>query len=202
MRGRVSSSRGGRDSLLAVSHPCLHFRACRDASVSRVCNNCCWAFGELALRVGKPIAPMVPTVLELLAKVLSQANDETLPRSVLENTAVTMARMALQCPELFVEPGRFLFSWIRCAMLVEEAVEREHCFLGVSAVVCTFAPKLATFAVPLCHMVNAYEDPPASVKDAVKQCVHAGCWWRLDGAWCSLVWLCRWCLCVSACLRR
>ncbi|GKC10155.1 transportin-1 isoform X1 [Tanacetum coccineum] len=67
-----------------------------------VANNACWAIGELEIKVNQAILRLVP--------ILQHA--EGLNKSLIENSAITLDRLALVCPEL-VSPHmeHFMQSW-------------------------------------------------------------------------------------------
>ncbi|KAG2703104.1 hypothetical protein I3843_06G114100 [Carya illinoinensis] len=74
-----------------------------------VANNACWAIGELAVKVRQEIAPVVLTVISCLVPILQHAKE--LNKSLIENSAITLGRVAWVCPEIvaphmehFMEP--------------------------------------------------------------------------------------------------
>ncbi|KAL6963674.1 hypothetical protein U1Q18_034680 [Sarracenia purpurea var. burkii] len=75
-----------------------------------VANNACWAIGELAVKVRQEISPIVMTVISSLVPILQHA--EELNKSLIENSAITLGRLAWVCPEL-VSPHmeHFMQSW-------------------------------------------------------------------------------------------
>lgn len=66
----------------------------RLAEVS-VCNNAAWAAGEIALQAGGDMEQYVTPLMERLVPVLLSAKAA---RSLTENSAVTIGRLALVCP--------------------------------------------------------------------------------------------------------
>jgi hypothetical protein len=66
----------------------------RIAEVS-VCNNAAWAAGEIALQAGSDMEPYVTPLMERLVPVLLSTKSA---RSLTENSAVTIGRLALVCP--------------------------------------------------------------------------------------------------------
>ncbi|KAL0448093.1 UNVERIFIED_CONTAM: Transportin-1, partial [Sesamum latifolium] len=75
-----------------------------------VANNACWAIGELAIKVHKEISPVALTVVSCLVPILQ--HPEGLNKSLIENSAITLGRLAWVCPEL-VSPHmeHFMQSW-------------------------------------------------------------------------------------------
>ncbi|KAK7855605.1 transportin-1 [Quercus suber] len=63
-----------------------------------VANNACWSIGELAVKVRQEIAPVVMTVISCLVPILQHV--EEVNKSLIENSAITLGRLAWVCPEL------------------------------------------------------------------------------------------------------
>lgn len=79
-----------------------------ESELMSVCNNACWAVGEIALRHGAAFEPFADAVLERTVPLINQP--ET-PRTLRENVAITLGRMGLVLPgkvapglEVFAEP--------------------------------------------------------------------------------------------------
>ena len=60
-----------------------------------VCNNAIWAIGEIAIQLGAETNQYVPLILEQLIEIINRPNT---PKTVLENTAITIGRLGLVCP--------------------------------------------------------------------------------------------------------
>lgn len=68
----------------------------RPADIS-VCNNAAWAAGEIALQAGEEMKPWVQPLMEKIVPVLLNPKAA---RSLTENSAVTIGRLAIVCPEV------------------------------------------------------------------------------------------------------
>ncbi|TMX00812.1 hypothetical protein EJD97_000122 [Solanum chilense] len=99
-----------------------------------VANNACWAIGELAIKVQKEISPVVLTVVSCLVPILQHA--EGLNKSLIENSAITLGRLAWVCPEL-VSPHmeHFLQTWCFALSMIRDDIEKEDAFRGLCAMV-------------------------------------------------------------------
>ncbi|KAK4378198.1 hypothetical protein RND71_000060 [Anisodus tanguticus] len=99
-----------------------------------VANNACWAIGELAIKVQKEIAPVVLVVVSCLVSILQHA--EGLNKSLIENSAITLGRLAWVCPEL-VSPHmeHFLQPWCFALSMIRDDIEKEDAFRGLCAMV-------------------------------------------------------------------
>ncbi|KAJ7545352.1 hypothetical protein O6H91_09G116500 [Diphasiastrum complanatum] len=99
-----------------------------------VANNACWAIGEIAVKIGKDISPIVMSVLSCLVPILSNA--QGLNRSLLENSAITLGRLGWVCPDI-VAPhmDHFMKPWCSALRTIRDDVEKEDAFRGLCAMV-------------------------------------------------------------------
>nr|XP_016457808.1 PREDICTED: transportin-1-like [Nicotiana tabacum] len=99
-----------------------------------VANNACWAIGELAIKVQKEISPVVLSVVSCLVPILQHA--EGLNKSLIENSAITLGRLAWVCPEL-VSPHmeHFMQAWCFALSMIRDDIEKEDAFHGLCAMV-------------------------------------------------------------------
>ncbi|MQL89605.1 hypothetical protein Taro_022175 [Colocasia esculenta] len=99
-----------------------------------VANNACWAIGELAVKVGQEVSPIVLTVVSSLVPILQSA--EGLNKSLIENSAITLGRLAWVCPEL-VAPHmeHFMQCWCTALSMIRDDIEKEDAFRGLCAMV-------------------------------------------------------------------
>lgn len=99
-----------------------------------VANNACWAIGELAIKVRQEISPVVMTVISSLVPILQHA--EGLNKSLIENSSITLGRLAWVCPEL-VSPHmeHFMQSWCLSLSMIRDDIEKEDAFRGLCAMV-------------------------------------------------------------------
>lgn len=94
-----------------------------------VCNNAAWAAGEIALQWKQEIQPYVEALLQRLFPLV--LNQET-PRTLLENTAITIGRLGFVCPTV-VAPHLELFihSWLQALNDIRDNEEKESAFKGL-----------------------------------------------------------------------
>ncbi|KAF2297988.1 hypothetical protein GH714_006855 [Hevea brasiliensis] len=99
-----------------------------------VTNNACWAIGELAINVREEVSPVVMTVFSCLVPILLHA--EGINRSLVENSAITLGRLAWVCPEI-VSPHmeHFMQPWCAALSMIRDDVEKEDAFRGLFAIV-------------------------------------------------------------------
>eukprot|EP00887_Chlorella_sp_A99_P008169 scaffold12.g8169.t1 len=121
------------------------------------CNNACWSLGELAIKCStQELSPVALQALERLAMIISVPTGG-LPRSLIENAAISLGRLAWVCPDqLAPHASHYLAAW--CAVLrgIRDDIEKEHAFLGLCTVV-RLNPQSAVAAfVPLCEAVASW----------------------------------------------
>lgn len=91
--------------------------------------------GELAIKCSSDeLRPIALPALEQLALIL-QVPTGALPRSLVENAAITLGRIAWMCPEpLAPHAAAFLGPWCAALRGIRDDIEKEHAFLGLCAV--------------------------------------------------------------------
>ena len=95
-------------------------------------NNACWALGELAIKIPvDTLQPAVAPLAERLVPILA-APAGAMPRSILENSAITLGRVAWMCPEpLAGALEHFVWPWCQVLRSIRDDLEKEHAFLGL-----------------------------------------------------------------------
>ena len=94
-----------------------------------VCNNAAWCAGEIALKYGAPMADFVGPLMERLIPLLLNSR---VVRSLTENAAVTIGRLALVCPQ-HVAPhlGVFIKPWCDALAEIKDNDEKDSAFQGI-----------------------------------------------------------------------
>ncbi|WOL11529.1 transportin-1 [Canna indica] len=122
-----------------------------------VANNACWAIGELAVQVHQEIAPIVLTVVSCLVHVIQ--NPEGLNKSLLENSAITIGRLALVCPELVApHTEHFIQSWCTTLCMIRDDYEKEDAFRGLCAIVRANPSGILSSLAYLCRAVASWHE--------------------------------------------
>ncbi|XP_042462671.1 transportin-1-like isoform X2 [Zingiber officinale] len=140
---------------LRVAAEQLNIAAIKEA-VS-VANNACWAIGELAVQVHQEIAPIVLTVVSSLAHILQ--NGKGLNKSLLENSAITIGRLAWICPELVAPHAEhFIQSWCTTLCMIRDDYEKEDAFRGLCAIVRANPSGIVNSLGYLCKAVASWHE--------------------------------------------
>jgi hypothetical protein len=72
-----------------------------------VCNNAIWAIGEIAVQYGPDTSQFVSIIINSLIDIINRPNT---PKTLLENTAITIGRLGLVCP---IQIAPYLQSFIQ-----------------------------------------------------------------------------------------
>ena len=94
-----------------------------------VCNNAAWCAGEISLKHGAQMEAYVAPLMQRLVPLLLNAKAA---RSLTENAAVTIGRLAFVCPQL-VAPhlGIFLKQWCDALAEIKDNDEKDSAFRGI-----------------------------------------------------------------------
>ncbi|KAF5186502.1 Transportin-1 [Thalictrum thalictroides] len=122
-----------------------------------VANNACWAIGELAVKVHQEISPVVITVVSCLVPILQHA--EGINKSLIENSAITLGRLAWVCPEL-VSPHmeHFMQSWCIALSMIRDDIEKEDAFRGLCAMVRANPSGALSSLVYMCKAIASWQE--------------------------------------------
>lgn len=148
-----------------------------------VANNACWAIGELAIKVRQDISPVVLTVISCLVPILQQA--EGLNKSLIENSAITLGRIAWVCPEL-VSPHmeHFMQAWCMALSRIRDDIEKEDAFRGLCAVVKANPSGALSSLVSMCQAIASWNEIRSEdLHREVCQVLHGFKQMLVNGAW-------------------
>ncbi|GAV77247.1 HEAT domain-containing protein/IBN_N domain-containing protein/HEAT_EZ domain-containing protein [Cephalotus follicularis] len=148
-----------------------------------VANNACWAIGELAVKVQQKISPIVMTVISCLVPILQHA--EELNKSLIENSAITLGRLAWVCPEL-VSPHmeHFMQSWCSALTMIRDDIEKEDAFRGLCAMVRANPSGALSSLVFMCKAIASWHEIRSKeLHNEVCQVLHGYKQMLRNGAW-------------------
>ncbi|KAL0677161.1 hypothetical protein Bca4012_005142 [Brassica carinata] len=135
-----------------------------------VANNACWAIGELAVKVGQEVSSIVTNVVSSLGLILQ--HEEGVNKSLVENSAITLGRLAWIRPDL-VAPHmeHFMKPW--CLALVRDDNEKEEAFRGLCAVVKVNPSGGVSSLVFICKAIASWHEIRSEdVKNEVSQVLN------------------------------
>ncbi|CAM8901663.1 unnamed protein product [Rhodiola kirilowii] len=146
-------------------------------------NNACWAIGELAVKVRHEVSPIVMTVVTFLVPILVHA--EELNRSLIENTAITLGRLAWVCPEL-VAPhmGHFMQPWCAALSRIRDDIEKEDAFRGLCAMIRVNPQGALSSLSFLCQAIASWHEIRSEdLHNEICQVLHGYKQMLANGAW-------------------
>ncbi|KAL6211175.1 hypothetical protein ACLB2K_016402 [Fragaria x ananassa] len=154
-----------------------------------VANNACWAIGELAVKVHQEISPIVLTVMSSLVPMLQHS--EALNMSLIENSAITLGRLAWVCPEL-VAPHmeHFMQPWCIALSMIRDDIEKEDAFRGLCALIFsnfqvrTNPSGALSSLIYMCSAIASWHEIRSEeLHNAVCQVLHGYKQMLVNGAW-------------------
>ncbi|XP_073306992.1 transportin-1-like [Primulina huaijiensis] len=148
-----------------------------------VANNACWAIGELAIKFHKEVSPVVLTVISCLVPILQHPED--LNKSLIENSAITLGRLAWVCPEL-VSPHmeHFMLSWCMALSMIRDDIEKEDAFRGLCAMVRANPSGALHSLVFMCKAIASWHEIRSQdLHNQVSQVLHGYKQMLKNGAW-------------------
>ncbi|KAF6135689.1 hypothetical protein GIB67_028260 [Kingdonia uniflora] len=107
--------------------------------------------------VQKEISPAVLTLISCLVPILQQP--EGITRSLIENTAITLGRIAMVCPEI-VSPHMeyFMQPWCIALSMIRDDVEKEDTFRGLCAMVIANPPGALSSLPYMCRAIASWTE--------------------------------------------
>uniref|UniRef100_A0A673GSL2 Transportin-1 n=1 Tax=Sinocyclocheilus rhinocerous TaxID=307959 RepID=A0A673GSL2_9TELE len=98
-----------------------------------VCNNATWAIGEISIQMGSEMQPYVPMVLQQLVEIINRPNT---PKTLLENTAITIGRLGYVCPqEVAPMLQQFIRPWCTSLRNIRDNEEKDSAFRGICTMI-------------------------------------------------------------------
>ncbi|XP_044489331.1 transportin-1-like isoform X1 [Mangifera indica] len=149
-----------------------------------VANNACWAIGELAIKVHQEVSPVVMAVISSLVLIL-QHSERELNKSLIENSAITLGRLAWVCPEI-VAPHmeHFMQSWCMALSMIRDDIEKEDAFRGLCAMVKANPSGALSSLVFMCRAIASWHEIRSEeLHNDVCQVLHGYKQMLRNGAW-------------------
>eukprot|EP00123_Amoebidium_parasiticum_P014138 comp22354_c0_seq1/m.33276 comp22354_c0_seq1/g.33276 ORF comp22354_c0_seq1/g.33276 comp22354_c0_seq1/m.33276 type:complete len:901 (-) comp22354_c0_seq1:815-3517(-) len=141
-----------------------------DPQFISVCNNACWAIGEIAMKLGDEIKPYIQAILQNLITII---NKENTPKTLSENCAITIGRLGLVCPpdvaphlELFIHP------WCLSLRNIRDNAEKDSAFRGVCAMILVNPKGVVQPFIYFCDAVASWSNPQDDLKALFHRILH------------------------------
>jgi len=135
-----------------------------------VCNNATWAIGEISIQLGPEMRPFVTVILNQLINII---NRENTPKTLLENTAITIGRLGCVCAE-DVAPHlpRFIRLWCASLRNIRDNDEKDSAFRGVCAMISVNPSGIIQDFIYFCDAIASWVNPKDDLKQMFKQILH------------------------------
>ncbi|XP_064626357.1 transportin-1-like isoform X2 [Lineus longissimus] len=148
-----------------------------------VCNNATWAIGEISIQMelhkekvsgtntpGADMRPYIPLVLTHLIEIINRPNT---PKTLLENTAITIGRLGLVCPQE-VAPllQQFIRQWCTSLRNIRDNEEKDSAFRGVCHMISFNPGGVAQDFIFFCDAVASWVNPKDDLKQMFFKILH------------------------------
>ncbi|KAK2150308.1 hypothetical protein LSH36_413g02041 [Paralvinella palmiformis] len=135
-----------------------------------VCNNATWAIGEISIKMGEGMRPYVPIVLNQLIEIINRPNT---PKTLLENTAITIGRLGLVCPqEVAPMLQQFIRSWCTSLRNIRDNEEKDSAFRGVCTMIGVNPSGVIQDFIFFCDAVASWMNPKSDLKEMFYKILH------------------------------
>ncbi|CAH1772300.1 unnamed protein product, partial [Owenia fusiformis] len=135
-----------------------------------VCNNATWSIGEIAIQMGEDMGPHVTAVLNQLIEIINRPNT---PKTLLENTAITIGRLGLVCPQE-VAPllQQFIRQWCTSLRNIRDNDEKDSAFRGICLMIGVNPGGIVQDFIFFCDAVASWVNPKPDLKEMFYKILH------------------------------
>lgn len=136
-----------------------------------VCNNATWAIGEISIKLGADTRPYIPLVLNQLIDIINRPNT---PKTLLENTAITIGRLGYVCPH-DVAPmlQQFVRQWCTSLRNIKDNEEKDSAFRGMCQMIQVNPAGVVQQFIFFCDAVASWITPKDDLKEVFIKILHS-----------------------------
>jgi len=135
-----------------------------------VCNNATWAAGEISVKLGADMGPYVPSILTPLINIINRPHT---PKTLLENTAITIGRMGLVCPGIVAPSlGQFVRPWCTSLRNIRDNDEKDSAFRGMCQMISVNPGGVVPDFIFFCDAVASWVNPQSDLKEIFTKILH------------------------------
>lgn len=136
-----------------------------------VCNNATWAIGEIAIHMGPEIRPYVQL---FLAQLLTNINRPDIPRTLLDNTAISLGRLSYVCPDV-VAPNLkdFIKPWCVSVRSIRDNEAKDSAFRGICELIKKNPNGVVNDFIFFCDAVACWDEPKPDLKQLFYEILHS-----------------------------
>ncbi|XP_077981627.1 transportin-1-like isoform X3 [Glandiceps talaboti] len=135
-----------------------------------VCNNATWAIGEISMQMGADMKPYISHVVVQLIEIINRPNT---PKTLLENTAITIGRLGYVCPQE-VAPllQQFIRQWCTSLRNIRDNEEKDSAFRGVCSMITLNPGGVVQDFIFFCDAVASWVNPKEDLKEMFFKILH------------------------------
>ncbi|KAK5608335.1 Transportin-2 [Crenichthys baileyi] len=135
-----------------------------------VCNNATWAIGEISMQMGAEMQPYVGMVLPNLVEIINRPNT---PKTLLENTAITIGRLGFVCPqEVAPQLQHFIRPWCTSLRNIRDNEEKDSAFRGICVMIGVNPAGVVQDFIFFCDAVASWVSPKEDLRDMFYKILH------------------------------
>ncbi|GAM23333.1 hypothetical protein SAMD00019534_065080 [Acytostelium subglobosum LB1] len=135
-----------------------------------VCNNACWALGEISVRLPQEIKPHVK---DILAKLIPIMQNVKLNRNILENTAITLGRMGLVSADVCAPRiEEFIQCWCMAIRAKIDDQEKDSAFRGMWVIISNNPSGALKHLIYICDAIASWNKLETDLNDAYRRLLH------------------------------
>nr|XP_025839309.1 transportin-2 [Vulpes vulpes] len=135
-----------------------------------VCNNATWAIGEICMQMGAEMQPYVQMVLNNLVEIINRPNT---PKTLLENTAITIGRLGYVCPqEVAPMLQQFIRPWCTSLRNIRDNEEKDSAFRGICMMIGVNPGGVVQDFIFFCDAVASWVSPKDDLRDMFYKILH------------------------------
>lgn len=135
-----------------------------------VCNNATWAIGEVSMKLQSDVKQYLSMVL---FRLIDNINRPITPKTLLENTAITLGRLGYVCPnEVAPYLGQFIRVWCTSLRHIRDNEEKDSAFRGACAMITLNPQGVAQDFIFFCDAVASWERPKNDLKEMFYKVIY------------------------------
>lgn len=135
------------------------------------CNNATWAVGELAIQLGSEMRPYAHLFINQLIKNINQPQ---IPRTLLDNTAVSLGRLSLVCPdELAPHLKEFITPWCSSVKTIRDNSAKDSAFRGICELIKKDSTGIVGDFLNFCEAIACWDEPQPDLKRLFYDLLHS-----------------------------
>lgn len=135
-----------------------------------VCNNATWAVGEIALQLRSDLRPYIHIIF---GQLLANINFPEIPRTLLDNTAISVGRISFACPDDIAPMLKdFIKPWCQSVRSIRDNDAKDSAFRGICELIRKNPNGIVNDFFFFCDAVACWEEPKPDLKQLFYDILH------------------------------